>query len=114
MGSGKGKLYPKSDEPLKLLFNTAGSTKVREVSSVIIWHSHSTPPIKGEPDCVYRCFDNGVLTSERYYDSGGHPYLDIDYTNHGNAKLHPYVPNQHDIIIDSDNRFIRSKGEPIT
>ena len=42
-----------------------------------------------------------------YYDAKGNAYLDIDYSNHGNAKLHPNVPHEHRIHFDSDGKMIR-------
>lgn len=114
MGSGKGKSYPTPAKPPIKSFNVAGSKKVRDVKDVIIWKSHSPPPKKATPNSVYQCFKEGNLTSERYYDQNGLPYLDVDYTNHGNSKLHPYVPHQHDMITDSNGQLIRMKGEPIT
>lgn len=33
--------------------------------------------------------------SERYDEKDRKPYIDIDYTNHGNSKLHPHVPHEH-------------------
>ena len=50
----------------------------------------------GKPNSVTQKFDDkGNLEKERYYDSNGYALIDIDYTNHGNAKLHPQVPHKH-------------------
>jgi len=39
---------------------------------------------------------------ERYYDSHGKAYLDIDYTDHGNPKMHPHVPHEHHIHFEGE------------
>lgn len=40
--------------------------------------------------------DNGVLLQRRFYGQTGKPRLDIDITNHGNAKKHPVIPHYHE------------------
>lgn len=53
-------------------------------------------PTKNSPNTVIQKFDkNGNLTKERYFSGDGKAYVDIDYTNHGNAKRHPKVPHIH-------------------
>jgi hypothetical protein len=49
----------------------------------------------------------GHLDSERYYDYNGNEYLDIDYYNHGNPKMHHKVPHQHKIIYDANSNMHR-------
>ena len=46
-------------------------------------------------DSVSKKVINGYVATERYYNSKGEAYLDIDYTCHGNPKRHPYVPHIH-------------------
>ena len=80
-------------------YNSAGSSSVRKVESVeVLENAHEIPPA-GEPNSVIQNYRKGKLCSERYYDSNGEPYLDIDYTDHGNPKQHPIVPHEHDISI---------------
>lgn len=57
--------------------------------------SHSILPT-GMPNSVTQKLDkDGNLEKERYYDENGHATIDIDYTDHGNPKLHPKVPHIH-------------------
>ena len=96
----------------KISYNTAGSTDVGKVTKIVKNNDHSTP-IKGTPYSVNQKHDErGNLISERYYDINGNAYLDIDYSNHGNSKLHPIVPHQHRITI-TDDKIVREKGEKI-
>lgn len=91
-------------------YNPAGSKSVKEVDSVSTYVNAKKMPEKGEPNSVSRNYKNGHLFVERYFDKKGNPYLDIDYTNHGNPKTHPKVPHEHDIWIDSQGGFHR-KGD---
>lgn len=71
-------------------------------------------PNRGKRNAVYQKVRNGKLIMERYMDSDGRPYLDIDYTNHGNSKAHPTVPHEHSIKIDKNGNINReSKGRRI-
>ncbi len=88
-------------------FNIAGSKSVGRVNSINRLYDAHTIPRTSEPDSVTQNFDNGTLISERYFDSNGNPYLDIDYTNHGNPKIYPIVPHEH--FIDTSNGFKREK-----
>jgi len=47
------------------------------------------------PNSVIKKIINNCIITERYYNENGDPYLDIDYTNHGNKKHHPVVPHIH-------------------
>ena len=67
----------------------------------------------GIPNLVTIIKKNGIIESERYYDEQGNPYLDIDYTNHGNSKAHPIVPHEHGWEKDSDVAYRRDKGRRI-
>ncbi len=49
-------------------------------------------PTTGEPNSVEKQYDDdGNLVCERYYDSDGKAYKDIDYTDHS-------TPNSHDVL----------------
>ena len=76
-------------------FNGAGSKDVGRVDKIKTTHNLHSVPMKGDPNTVSKNYKNGKLDSERYYDKNGNPYLDIDYSNHGNPKMHPNVPHQH-------------------
>lgn len=55
-----------------------------------------SPPFKGEPNSVFDNYKDGRPFQRRYYGKTGKPRLDIDLTDHGNAKEHPVVPHYHD------------------
>lgn len=78
-------------------YNGAGSKSVGKVTSVSqIYNPHSMPE-SWTPNSVVQKILDGKLVTERYYGANGKPYLDIDYTNHGNPKMHPIVPHEHSI-----------------
>lgn len=82
-------------------YNSAGSSSVGRVDSVqTISNAHSKPD-SSTPNSVTKSYKNGKLDSERYFGSDGKPYLDIDYSDHGNAKTHPDVPHQHTITFEN-------------
>lgn len=94
-------------------YNVAHSSSVKKVDSInIIVDAHSVPR-NSIPNSVSQNYKNGKLESERYYDKDKKAYLDIDYSNHGNPKMHPIVPHQHDIWFDGNGKFHREDGEPI-
>ena len=95
-----------------ITYNTAHSNEVRKVEVVTNGRSHNVP-VPYLPNSVYRNHGKNGLLSERYYNSGGEPYLDIDYTNHGNAKRHPIVPHQHSIEYENNKLNRESKGRKI-
>ena len=80
-------------------YNTAGSSSVRRVDSVQTLSEAHSMPISGSLNLATRNYKNGSLYTERYFGSDGKPYLDIDYTDHGNSKMHPDVPHQHKIVF---------------
>ena len=88
--------------------NPAGSKSVREVESVQTLEDAHSLPLKSKPNSAIQNYKEGNLVTERYYGFDGKPYLDIDYTDHGNPKMHPIVPHEHDISFDS-GRFSREK-----
>lgn len=96
-------------------FNSAGSKDVKTVekANVIGDDNHIGAPIKSIPNSVTKIVFNGKLIRERFYDGNGNVYLDIDYTNHGNAATHPIVPHQHKWHKNEDGHFTHEKGERI-
>ena len=88
--------------------NPAGSKSVREVESVQTLEDAHSLPLKSKPNSAIQNYKEGNLVTERYYGFDGKPYLDIDYTDHGNPKMHPIVPHEHYISFDS-GRFSREK-----
>ena len=91
-------------------YNTAGSSNVGKVDSVTTLANAHSMPESGAPNSVIKNYKDGELSSERYYGNDGKPYLDIDYTDHGNAKMHPYVPHEHKITI-TDGKMKRQKTD---
>ena len=89
-------------------FNYAKSKSVKLVETVKVSHNIHSIPKTAEPNSVHISIKQGKLQFERYFDSEGNPYLDIDYTDHGNPKMHPVVPHEHTITMINGN-FIRNK-----
>ena len=84
-------------------YNPANSKSVGVVQSIQTVVDAHTMPVLSTPNSVTRNYQNGTLKTERYYDSNGEPYLDIDYTDHGNPKMHPVVPHEHKVAIVNGN-----------
>lgn len=103
-----GSVEPRSG----VTYNTARSMMVGKVSIVVNSTAHGVP-ITFKPFSVFRRSGQRGLISERYYNSRGEPYLDIDYTNHGNAGRHPTVPHQHSIKYENKTMIRQRKGEKI-
>ena len=89
-------------------FNASQSKSVKEVTSFSISTNAHQIPMKSTPNSVHISYKDGKIHSERYYDKTGNAYLDIDYSNHGNPKMHPVVPHEHEITIVNGN-FVRAK-----
>ena len=104
-GSGQSGDIPVAKFPT---FNYAKSKSVNVVVIAKISHDIHRVPISAEPNSVHISINEGKLHSERYFDGKGNPYLDIDYTNHGNPKMHPVVPHEHTITV-KNGKFMRNK-----
>ena len=96
-------------------YNKAGSKDVGIVISinVIKKEGHIKLPMKSAPNSVAILKENEKTIQERYYNNKGEPYLDIDYTNHGNKNTHNIVPHQHKWSKNKDGKLIREKWEKI-
>ncbi|GEO70531.1 minor capsid protein [Levilactobacillus acidifarinae] len=55
---------------------------------------HSVP-YQQEANSVFDRYVDDQLTSRRYYGKTGKARLDIDFTDHGNPKVHQVVPHAH-------------------
>ena len=88
-------------------YNLAESSSIQRVEHIEETNNAHSIPQHGIPNSVLRNFKNGNLVTERYFDSNGDAYLDIDYTNHGNAKMHPDVPHEHRCYFDSNGKMHR-------
>lgn len=94
-------------------YNVAGSSSVGQVDSVQTVSELHTMPISGTPHSVTRNYRGGSLSTERYYGEDGKPYLDIDYSDHGNPLTHRTVPHEHSIEFDENGKMHRGKDTGI-
>lgn len=101
---GGDRIYPANGTD----YNFAGSNSVRCVETISVLNESHRIPSYGIPNSVTQNYKNDILYSERYYDENGNAYLDIDYTNHGNTKLHPDVPHEHTINFDEQGKLTRN------
>ncbi|MFU0789863.1 MAG: hypothetical protein ACFWT6_07905 [Virgibacillus proomii] len=74
--------------------------------------SRKKPPHKEGPKSgvVYH-WKNKKIVQARYYDKYGRARKDIDYTNHGNPKKHPFVLHVHH--WSWKNKPLRHKPKPL-
>lgn len=100
----------KGDTPF---FNNAASKSIKTVDVIKQVHNAHNMPEFGAKNSVIQNYRNGILSTERYYDDTGTPYLDIDYTNHGNSKIHPVVPHEHKIKVENGRILRERKGRAI-
>lgn len=99
-------------------YNSAGSKSVKIVKEEkeinFSKDEHIKVPYEGIPNSVLIVKKDGVVYQERYYDEKGLPYLDIDYTDHGNPKQHSIVPHEHHWVeTASGERKREAKGRKI-
>lgn len=94
-------------------YNVAGSSSVGQVDSVQTLSEAHSIPTSGSPNSVTRNYRNGSLCTERYYGGDGKPYLDIDYSDHGNPSTHRTVPHEHSIHFDAAGKMHRGKDTGI-
>lgn len=86
---------------VKAYFAERSYAKAKSAGTKTKKHSSSTAsslPKTSTPLSSKDQIRNGKLQQRRYYGKNGVADVDIDYTNHGNAKLHPKVPHRHDWI----------------
>lgn len=99
----------------KSSYNNANSPFVGIVKEINEINKHEKEeihvPIKGIPNSVTVIKDNNGTLQERYYNEKGDAYLDIDYSNHGNPKMHPEVPHIHHWIKDEKGNLIRKRSK---
>ena len=103
----EAELRARENEEKSAGYNPAGSKSVGSVTSINRMDDAHSMPMTGAPNSVIQNFSGDVLTTERYFTSDGSPYVDIDYTDHGNPKMHPIVPHEHS--IDTSHGFKREK-----
>lgn len=63
-----------------------------------VFNEKNLPTMKhpGKPNTQYDYYQNDLLKSSRITNANGIPIQSIHYTNHGNSKIHPVVPHNHD------------------
>ena len=98
----KGKLPINGED-----YNPNKSESVGKVDTINTEDNAHNMPTTSDPNSVTRNYRDGKLDSERYYGDDGKPYLDIDYTDHGNSKMHPVVPHEHKIVLSDAGEIIR-------
>ncbi len=89
--------------------NFLNSSLVGKVDRIISHRNHTSIPSTNRPFSVVKKILNGYVVTERYYNSKGEAYLDIDYTCHGNPHSHPVVPHIHKWHKDEDGCLKRDK-----
>lgn len=95
---GGGSAKPKPKPTTAQVYNTAKSKGTKTASHSKVSKSTKTkslPYKSSKPYSSKDFYDGKKLKQRRYYDKNGKAQMDIDYTNHGNAKLHPKVPHRH-------------------
>lgn len=88
-------------ETVKTYFVAKAYEKAKTDGTKTDNHSSTTArslPTTGDEYSSKDQVKDGKVIQRRYYGKSGKPEVDIDYTNHGNAKLHPKVPHRHDWI----------------
>ena len=53
-------------------------------------------PTVSKPNSSMDIVDDGNVIRRRFFDKNGNVTKDVDFTNHGNPKLHPEVPHVHE------------------
>ncbi|MBF0819110.1 hypothetical protein [Streptococcus acidominimus] len=77
--------------------------------------NHSTvikkAPIQHLPNSSIDILDEatGEIRTRRYYDSKGNVFRDVDMDNHGNSRLHPEYPHEHNWSTNSNGQLRRRK-----
>lgn len=92
-------------------FNFKHSKLVEKVTKTFVSSAGVSIPKQGVPNSVSKKIVGGYVVTERYYNSKGTAYLDIDYTCHGNPKAHPEVPHIHRWKTDKDGKLKRGQWE---
>ena len=85
------------------------SKLVGKVEYYTAHRNHVSTSSRWKPNSVIKIIVNGYVVTERYYNSKGEAYLDIDYTCHGNPKTHPEVPHIHTWYKDENGCLHRNK-----
>lgn len=79
---------------------TKGTSNLGNEIDITPSANHTTttknPGLEGTPNSSIDIVDSaGNIKTRRWFDSDGMQMRDVDFTNHGNAKLHPEWPHEH-------------------
>ena len=85
-------------------------------TGTIVYSSLEYLPNKWKPNSVVeRVKENGKIIQRRWYGEDGRPAFDVDLTNHGCPKSHPFSHNgAHKHIYTYDGEMKRHPGEELT
>ncbi len=93
-------------------FNINNIVKIDEESGIITIKGNKLPP---------KAFENAIIDAlhptlnkvvqRRLYDEKGNAKVDIDLTDHGHPKAHPFVPHAHDWMNSERRREFRKLTE---
>jgi hypothetical protein len=69
-------------------------TRIATITSM-----HGRTPAVGLPHWKYDILSSdGTIATRRFFGGDGKTFLDVDFTDHGDAKKHPYAPHSHDWV----------------
>lgn len=71
-------------------------------------------PFISKPNSVVMNYHNDKFEQMRFYGRTGKPRRDIDFSNHGNPKMHPIVPHVHDWRDIKPGEKPRSSGRELS
>lgn len=71
-------------------------------------------PYQQEANSVFDRYVDGQLVTRRYYGKTGKARLDINFTDHGNAKMHTIVPHAHPWlrVTKKNGKIVPRREEP--
>ncbi len=93
-GKTNGGKAIKSGNKIKVTTNLGNEIDITPSAN----HTTTTknPGLKGTPNSSIDIIDSaGNIKTRRWFDSAGMQMRDVDFTNHGNAKVHPECPHEH-------------------
>lgn len=96
---------------IRFKYNFYKSKLVGNVNQTYIANKGVSIPKTGTPNSVSKKVIAGYVVTERYYNSNGEAYLDIDYTCHGSPDSHPYVPHIHRWTRNEQGELYRNGWE---
>jgi len=100
MGGGSSQFFGGDSQKnfIKIDKQLSSSIKISPFDPLINHFSTSDNklPLNSNPNSsIDRVDENGNVIQRRFYDELGRAIRDVDFTDHGNSKLHPIVPHEH-------------------